>query len=128
MKYPAERELRVGRHVDFSDDGPWRLRDKLTGVPIDLTGATITMEVRDYEGAPDLRLTATLAVINGPSGLFDTPDFDEADHEALPTSYLNPTTGTAEYRGRYDIKCVPATGRSFRIGKGPYVVEEGVSL
>ena len=56
MTSPAQLTLRAWRNAVFPLN-EYRLVDS-AGDPIDLTGATLQFQVRDYDGAPTARVTA----------------------------------------------------------------------
>lgn len=128
----AELDLHVQRHAAFPSADPFTLTDKTTGVPIDLTGATITMEVRLYEGAGGSALLSdTLALISGPGGTFEPPGFTEADHEGLiAAATADGQTLQSRLRLRYDIKAagIPGFPATVIIARGFYYVQTGVTL
>lgn len=132
MIEPAIWNIRAHRHAPFPSVDPITLTDTLTGVPIDITGATITMEVRWREGqAGDPLLSETLSVLNGPAGQFSPPTFTEADHEALTAA---PTADNKSLQSelvlRHDVKAAGITGwpASVIVARGFYYVQTGVTL
>ena len=131
MIAPVELDLHVQRHAPFPSVDPFTLTDETTGVPIDLTGATITMEVRLYEGAAGSPLLAkTLAIVDGPSGEFGPPAVSEAEHEALVAAGTVGQNLQSQLRLRYDIKAASITGfpAAVILARGFYVVQTGVTL
>lgn len=132
MISPVELDLVVQRHAPFPSADPFTLTDKTTGLPINITGATFTMEVRLYEGAPgDPLLTETLAVVSGTAGTFGPPGVTEAEHEALVAAAVaDGQTLQSRLRLRYDIKASGITGwpASVIVARGFYNVQTGVTL
>jgi hypothetical protein len=132
MITPAQLDLTVQRHAPFPSIDPWRLRDSLTGAPIDITGATITLQVRLYDGAPgDPLLNETVSVVNGPQGTYGPPSISEAEMEALPTANSSdPRPLTAAVRFRYDIKMEGVTGwpAAVIVQRGYFVVQDGANV
>lgn len=132
MITPVELDLHVQRHAPFPSADPFTLTDRTTGVPIDITGATITMEVRLYEGAGGSPLlTETLTVTNGPAGQFGPPGVTEAEHEALIAAALaDGQTLQSRLRLRYDIKAssIPGFPAAVILARGFYDVQTGVTL
>lgn len=132
MITPAEFDLNVQRHAPFPSVDPWSLRDRLTGVPIDLTGATITLQVRLYEGAAgDPLLFKVMAVVDGPRGLYGPPEVSEAEHEALlAAATADPNTLQGRLKLRYDVKFAGVTGlpAAFIGLRGFYYVQTGVNV
>jgi hypothetical protein len=132
MISPVELDLVVQRHAPFPSADPFTLTDKTTGLPINLTGATFTMEVRLYEGAPgDPLLNETLAVVSGVGGTFGPPGVSEAEHEALVAATVaDGQTLQSRLRLRYDIKASGITGwpASVIVARGFYIVQTGVTL
>lgn len=132
MITPVELDLHVQRHAAFPSADPFTLTDSTTGVPIDITGATFTMEVRLYEGAAgDPLLTETLAVVSGPAGTFGPPAVTEAEHEALvAAATANSQTLQSQLKLRYDIKAASVTGwpATVIVARGFYIVQTGVTL
>lgn len=132
MISPVELDLVVQRHAPFPSADPFTLTDKTTGLPINITGATFTMEVRLYEGAPgDPLLNETLAVVSGVGGTFGPPGVTEAEHEALVAAAVaDGQTLQSRLRLRYDIKASGITGwpASVIIARGFYIVQTGVTL
>jgi hypothetical protein len=131
MILPASIDLTVHRHAPFPSQDPFVLVDEMTGVPIDLTGATITMQVHLYEGAPgDPLLTETLAVVDGPRGKYGPPGVSEAEHEALVAAAVaDSQTLKSTLRLRYDIKVSGAAGLpTCIIMEGYYRVRTGVNV
>jgi hypothetical protein len=132
MISPVELDFHVQRHAAFPSADPFTLTDETTGVPIDITGATITMQVRAYEGAAgDPLLTETLSVVSGPAGTFGPPGVSEAEHEALiAAATADAQTLQARLKLRYDIKAAGVTGwpASVIIARGFYYVQTGVTL
>ena len=137
MITPFERDFYVQRRAPFPENTPFILSDDETGLPIDLTGATITMEIRLYEGATGSALlsistagaspNSRIVISSGEDGAF-LPIITEADHEALPAGPdPHPTTLRSTARFRYDIKVTPATGVAFIAGSGIYYVQAGVT-
>jgi hypothetical protein len=106
MITPADIPFTVYRHAAFPSVDPITLTDDLTGVPINITGATVTIQVRLYEGAAgDPLLSSTLAVTNGPAGQCAPPAFTEVDHEALvAAATADGQTLKATLKLRHDIK------------------------
>lgn len=131
MITPAEIDLTVQRHAAYPSIDPFQLVDELTEVPVDITGATFTMEVRLYDGAAgDPLLTEALTVASGPRGEYGPPTFDEADHEGLPASNPNdPRPLTSRVRFRYGIKAtgIPDMPSPLVVQRGYYIVEEGAN-
>lgn len=132
MLSPALIDLRVDRHAPFPSADPFSLTDETTGLPINLTGATFKMEVRLYEGAAgSALLDKTVAVVDGPRGLFGPPAITEAEHEGLiaaaPADIRN---RSSEVRFRFDIKAsgIPGFPAAVIIMRGDYVVQTGVTL
>lgn len=132
MISPVELDLSAQRHAPFPSVDPFVLRDSLTGVPLNLTGATVKMQVRLYEGAPgDALLDKTLTVTNAIGGEFGPPPITEADHEALIAAPLaDQQTLQGRLRLRYDIKIDGAPGMpaSFIAVRGFYFVQTGVTV
>lgn len=132
MITPVEHDLYVQRHAPFPSADPFQLVDSVTGVAIDITGATITMEVRLYEGAAgDPLLTETLSVVSGPNGTFGPPGVSEAEHEALiAAATADSQTLQSRLKLRYDIKVAGVTGwpASVIVARGFYYVQTGVTL
>lgn len=132
MITPVELDLHAQRHAAFPGVDPFVLRDSLTGVPINLTGATITMQIRLYEGAAgDPLLNKTLTVTNGIGGEFGPPAITEAEHEALIAAPLaDQQTLQGRLRLRHDIKIAgaPNMPASFIAARGFYYVQTGVTL
>lgn len=132
MITPVNVDFLVQRHAPFPSADPFQLVDELTGVPINITGATITMEVRLYEGAAGSpMLTKTLAVVSGANGTFGPPGVTEAEHEALvAAATADSQTRQSRLRLRYDIKATGITGwpASVIIARGFYDVQTGVTL
>lgn len=132
MLSPVELDLYVQRHAPFPSVDPFTLTDETTGVPIDITGATITMEVRLYEGAEgSALLTETLAVTSGTAGQFAYPGISEAEHEALvAAATADAQTKQSVLKLRYDIKIAGVTGfpAAFIAARGFYIVQTGVTL
>jgi len=132
MITPVDLDFHVQRHAAFPSVDPMTLTDELTGVPIDITGATITHEVRLYEGAAGAALLSeTLAVISGPAGTFDPPSYSETDHEALiAAATADATTLQSRLKLRHDVKIAGVTGwpASVIIARGFYYVQTGVAL
>lgn len=130
MITPVEHDLYAQRHAAFPSTDPYTWTDEVTGLPLNLTGATITIEVRLYEGAAGAALLSeTLAVISGPDGTHQPPSFSEADHEALfaaPTA--DSQTLQSRLKLRYDIKMAGVTGMpaSYIAARGFYYVQTGV--
>lgn len=132
MITPVELDLHVQRHAPFPSTDPFTLTDETTGVPIDITGATITMQVRLYEGAAgDPLLTETLSIVSGPAGTFGPPAVSEAEHEALIAAALaDSQTLQSKLKLRYDIKAagIPGFPASVILARGFYYVQTGVTL
>lgn len=132
MLSPAMIDLRVDRHAPFPSADPFTLTDEATGLPINLTGATIKMEVRLYEGAAGAALLdKTITLVDAARGMFGPPAVTEAEHEGLiaaaPADIRN---RVSEVRFRYDIKAsgVPGFPAAFIVMRGDYVVQTGVTL
>lgn len=127
----AEYPIYAERHAPFPEPDPWTFTDGVTGLPIDLTGATLTMNVRLYEGASGAALlTPTVTVSDGPRGQF-TIAVSEADHEGLiAAATADSQTLQSELKLRYDIKFAGVSGYpSAFIGvRGFYYVQTGVTL
>lgn len=131
MTTPVELDLIVQRHAPFPSIEPWTLLDEVTGMPIDITGATIVFEVRDHEGAAIARINKTLPVVNGPAGQFGPPPVTEAEHEALPPARTPDTqTLSSALRLRWDVKMSGVAGwpAAFFPARGYYIVQTGVNL
>jgi hypothetical protein len=132
MITPVDLDLHVQRHAPFPSADPFTLTDEITGVPVDITGATITMQVRLYEGAAgDPLLDETLAVLNGPRGEFAAPGVTEAEHEALIAAALaDGKTLQSALRLRYDIKAagIPGFPSTVILARGFYIVQTGVTV
>lgn len=132
MITPVELDLHVQRHAPFPSADPFTLTDETTGVPIDITGATITFQVRLYEGAAgDPLLTETLTVSDGPHGEFAAPGVSEAEHEALIAAAIaDGQTLQSRLKLRYDIKAASVTGfpAAFIVARGFYYVQTGVNV
>jgi hypothetical protein len=132
MIRPVELDLTVQRHAAFPSVDPFALRDSVTGVPIDVTGATITMQVRLYDGtAGDPLLSKTLSVVSGPNGTFGPPAISESEHEGLPTTNaFDPKPLTRSVRFRYDVKASGITGfpASVILMRGDYIVQDGANV
>lgn len=128
----SREDLQVHRHAAFPSVDPFVLVDETTGVPIDLTGATITIQVRLYEGAAgDPMLTAALPVVDGPRGKYGPPGFTETDHETLvEASVASLRDRRSEVKLAYDIKFEGVTGfpSSFIGLFGDYTVRTGVNV
>lgn len=127
----ANYDIYAERHAPFPEPDPWTFTDEVTGVPVDLTGATLTMNVRLYEGASgSALLTPTVTVSNGPRGEF-TIAVSEADHEALiAAATADSQTLQSALRLRYDIKFSGVAGypASFIGVRGFYNLQTGVTL
>ena len=132
MITPVELDLYVQRHASFPSVDPFTLTDSETGDPIDVTGATFTMEVRLYEGAAgDPLLSETLAVVSGAAGTFGPPGVSESEHEAMiAAATANGQTLQSQLKVRYDIKAAGVTGwpATVIIARGFYIVQTGVTL
>lgn len=138
MITPADLDLYVQRHAPFPEDNAWTLTNDTTGAAIDITGATIVLEVRDYEGKsgdPLLSISTAgsspnsrIVITNGAAGQF-RPIVTEADHEALVAApSADAVTLQSKLRLRYDIKVTPASGVTFIAARGFYYVQTGVTL
>lgn len=132
MITPVELDLHVQRHAPFPSADPFTWVDETTGVPINLTGATITMEVRLYEGAAGAALLSdTMAVTNGAAGEHERPGFSEADHEALVAAALaDGQTLQSRLKLRYDLKLAGVAGWPASVigARGFYYVQTGVTV
>ena len=132
MIEPATWDIYAHRHAAFPSVDPITLTDQTTGLPIDITGATITHEVRLYEGAAgDPLLDETLSVISGPAGKFAPPSYSEADHEALiAAATADAQTLQSRLKLRHDVKAAGITGwpATVIIARGFYYVQTGVTL
>lgn len=132
MISPVELDLHVQRHAPFPSADPFTLTDRTTGVPINITSATITMQVRLYEGAAgDPLLNETLAVTDGPRGEFAAPGVTEAEHEGLVAAAVaDGKTLQSVLKLRYDIKAANVTGfpSAFIVARGFYYVQTGVTV
>lgn len=130
MITPAREDFEVYRHAAFPSVDPFILTDETTGLPIDLTGATITMVVRLFEGDDTALLTKTLAVVSGPAGRYGPPVVSEAEHEALAAAKPADIKNQRSQVGLvHDIKFagVPNFPASFIGLYGDYVVRTGVN-
>lgn len=132
MIQPSELDLQVQRNAAFPSIDPISFTDDLTGAPIDISGATFEMEVREsegHDGAP--LLSKTLTVLNGPSGLLAYPAVSEAEHKALiAPPAVDGRTLQSRTRLRYDIKASGVSGwpSSVVVMRGFYDVQTGVTL
>lgn len=132
MISPAELDLPVQRNASFPSVDPFTLTDDLTGLPIDITGATFRMQVRLYEGAGgDPLLDKTLAVVSGQAGTFGPPAITKADHQGLVAASAGMTRDRQSVvRFRYDVVAEGVAGwpDEVVILRGDYPVQTGVTL
>jgi hypothetical protein len=127
---PLRRDLLVFRHAPFPSTTPWVLREGITGVPINLTGATITLQARLYEGAASVQISADLPLVDAVRGKFGPPALTETEHEALIAGALaDSQTLQGRLRLFYDVKFEDVVGfPSAFIGvRGFYDVQTGVN-
>lgn len=130
MIRPAEIDLPVQRNASFPSVDPFTLSDRLTGVPLNITGATFTFQARLYEGAPgDPLLEKDLPIVDAERGLFSPPAITKAEHEALvEAAAASVKDQQSTVRLRYEILAedVPGWPAEVVVARGFYPVRTGV--
>lgn len=128
IELPPMETLEVSRHVAFPSDSSILVKEHLTGVPIDMTGATVTTKVALAAGEAAL-ISCTHDVINGPGGEIEDISFSEANHESLPpVNELDANTLLGAVRFYWDTKVTGAAGMPDTIlRRGYYIVHDGAN-
>lgn len=124
------RDLYAARNLDFAPV----LELDYSGGPLPLTGATVSLQIRLYAGAPDAPLAQHLAVPRSDAPhatdpalrtLTVEPKIVKATLTALPTGLNKPEVGEAD-RYEYEIKLTYSDGTQDLLWAGGFILEPGV--
>jgi len=124
------RDLYAARNLDFAPV----LELDYSGAELPLTGATASMQVRLYAGAPDAPLAqdADVTISDAPHETVVTlrtltiePLIAKATLAAFPTGLNKPEVGEAD-RYEYEIKLTYADDKQDSLWTGGFYLEPGV--
>ncbi len=93
-----------------------KLRNKRTGAPVDLTGATLASQVRRTYAAPEVLATLTIEPEDLAGGVFSLT-LDEAASDALPAGRhvfdvrIESAAGDVKKRPRGQLRVLPGVTR-----------------
>lgn len=130
MFNPAQLDLTVWRNAPFPDgaDDQWRVSEN--GAPMNLTGLSILMQVRQYQGAagdPYVDLTVGssgdhIEIVDAEGGVF-VLHISQETLEAMPVPLLSPSNKTVAFS--WDLKIGPA-GEEAVYAFGSFILVTGV--
>lgn len=122
MSDPQATDLSVQWNEDYYRE--WALVDPTSGLPIDLTGCSVAMQVRANAGLTSAALlTATCAVIDAPNGVW-SESIPKAALQAAVTANASPQ---ATVTWAYDVRITDDAGttRIWRVGQ--FIIQPGVT-
>jgi hypothetical protein len=114
----GQKNFEVDQNATFTFQIQYTEEDKVT--PIDLTGATAKMQVRDTKGGTKLAVTLTSPVggitINGPTGTLDI--------KMTPTQ----TNKLFYPKSSYDVMVIDSNGNKIKLLEGFLTLNRSVTI